>query len=68
MVRIIVQVTDAGMAANVGGPVHMSFKFIDIENAELEAVLAEKLTYSVSRVIGAEVITSPSAPSGEARG
>lgn len=62
MIRIVVECTDAGLAANVGGPVHRYFKFVDLESAELETILAEKPTFGANRVIGAEIITSGTKP------
>ena len=59
MVRICVTVADAGMAANVGGPVQVTMRTFDVENAELESLLliTEINTYVQAHVSGAEVIT-----------
>lgn len=58
MVRICVCVSNAGMAANVGGPVQVRMRTFDIENAELEVLLTEGSCggYVETHVIGAEVI------------
>lgn len=59
MIRIVVQESDAVMAANVGGPVQMHHQFIDIDCPELEKLLSEKFPYRTQRVIGAEIIKEP---------
>jgi hypothetical protein len=69
MVRIIVQTSDAGMAANVGGNVETDVKSFDIEAPALEAYLRQyarskvrgEATYWHRSVIGAEVLP-PEAP------
>lgn len=65
MIRIIVHVADAGMAANVGGPVTETFRTFDIEHAELEKLLtpSEVFRYREAFVSGCEVVESqPAAP------
>lgn len=39
MIRVIVTIADAGMAANVGGPVEVSARTFDVSAPELEAFL-----------------------------
>lgn len=60
VIRIIVRNDDAGMAANVGGPVHSTFKSFDVSLPELEVHLREptreKWTYTERRVIGIELL------------
>lgn len=62
MIRIVVTTADAGMAANVGGPVQVRMRTFDIEHAELEAVLEEGSLgvagYFQAHVAGVEVIKS----------
>lgn len=58
MIRIVVQVTDAGMAAHIGGPVQTWCKTFDVEVPELEAFLAKdpNNTYREKSVVGIEVL------------
>ena len=58
MIRIVVTVACAGMAANVGGPVEIKMRTFDIDNPELETLLriGERDSYSTAHVSGAEVI------------
>jgi hypothetical protein len=57
MIRVIVQTADAGMAANVGGSVHTSYRTIDVECPALEEFLASDMgTYAHRQVIGVEVV------------
>ena len=58
MVRICVTVADAGMAANVGGPVQVTMRTFDVENAELESLLniGNSSGYIQAHISGAEVI------------
>jgi hypothetical protein len=57
MIRIIVQQVDCIDAANVGGPVSVSFKTYEVESPKLEMFLREKVSALVQRrVVGAEVV------------
>lgn len=57
MIRVIIQSADAGMAANVGGSVHTSYRTIDLECPALEEFLASDMgTYAHRQVIGVEVV------------
>ena len=58
MIRIVVQVADAGMAAHVGGPVQTWCKTFDVEAPELEAFLGKdpNNTYREKHVVGVEVV------------
>lgn len=56
-IRIIVTTTDAGAAAHVGGPVHITHKTFDIEAPELEAFMAEqKRSFEYRCITGVEVL------------
>ena len=57
MIRVVVQIADACMAANVGGPVMTWIKTFDIEAPELEQLLSsEGNPYREQHVVGVEVI------------
>jgi hypothetical protein len=60
MIRIVVQEAEAGMAANVGGPVQIKYRTFDVNLPELEAYLREpkeqKLTYTDRQVSGVELL------------
>ena len=60
MIRIAVTVADAGMAANVGGPVQISLKTYDIECPEMESLLREgargNTGYMQAFVSGVEIL------------
>jgi hypothetical protein len=58
MVRLIVCVTDAGAAANVGGPVSVEYKTFDIDNDFLQKLVTPAHTYQTRFICGAEVIPS----------
>lgn len=73
-IRVIVRTDDAGMAANIGGDVHTTFRTFDIEAAELEAFLTSNRgnAYTERHVIGVELlIADPQAalvmPAGQER-
>lgn len=57
MIRIIVRIDDAGMAANVGGSVQTRYKTFDVDLPELEAFLRlpKPNTYTEYEVIGVEL-------------
>ena len=67
MLRLIIQTTDFGEAANVGGPVITRLRTIDVELPEVEKHLREfddakangKTVWSNRQLIGVEVIKSP---------
>lgn len=59
MIRIIVEISDASMAANVGGPVHMSHVTVDIDAPTVERALRAANAYQERRVIGVEVLPAP---------
>ena len=57
MIRILVRVDDAGMAANVGGSVETKYKTFDVDLPELEKYLREdRGIYSHANVIGFELL------------
>lgn len=60
MLRIIVRIDDAGMAANVGGPVLSTYRTIDVDLPELEELLRTHspaaMSYVHAQVVGVEVI------------
>lgn len=58
MIRIIVQTDDAGMAANVGGHVHTTYKTFDVDLPEIEAFLREpkEAGYVHRHFVGAEIV------------
>ena len=57
MIRIVIQSTDAGMAANVGGSVHTTYRTIDIESPVLEEFLVRDMgRYGHRQVLRVEVI------------
>ena len=41
MIRLIVRIDDATMAANVGGAVQTTYRTFDIEHTEIERLLSE---------------------------
>ena len=55
MLRLILETTDAGAAAHVGGPVEVHHYTYDVNCPVLEAALREKRYYGSARVIGASV-------------
>jgi hypothetical protein len=59
-IRVIIQTSDAGMAANVGGSVNTTYRTIDLEHPILEEFLARKMgDYGHRQVIGVEVVPAP---------
>lgn len=67
MIRIVVCVCDAGMAANVGGDVQRRYPTFDIECPEMEALLAkygqDASGYVQAHIVGGSLL-SPPAPEG----
>ena len=59
MLRVVIQIADAGMAVNIGGPVETAVRTVDIDAPELEKVLRRTLgTYEMQHVTGIEVLNS----------
>ena len=58
MLRIIVRITDIAAAANIGGPVDITYKTFDVNLAEIETYIARKHQYSYREVVGVEVIVA----------
>lgn len=63
MLRVIICQTDTAAAINVGGPVDVRHKTIDIDAPELESYLRQEELpsthkYTHREVIGVEVITN----------
>lgn len=63
MIRLIVRVDDASMAAHVGGSLHTTYRTFDIEHTEIEALLTgggsnSQNEFSYRTLAGAEVISS----------
>lgn len=57
MIRILVRVDNACMAANVGGSVETTFRTFDVDIPALEAFLrAEQGTYAHANVLGIELL------------
>ena len=57
MLRIVVLIADASMAANVGGPVQTWCKTFDIEAKELEQfMLCKDNQYREKHIVGVEVL------------
>lgn len=56
MIRLIVREDNCGMAANVGGDIHTTYKTFDVQLPELEAYLREKATWAERRLVGAELL------------
>jgi hypothetical protein len=60
MIRIIVRKDNAAMAANAGGAVLSTFKTIDVDIPELEALLRSgakrETAFEHTQVVGVEVI------------
>ena len=57
MVRLIVRIDDAGMAANVGGSVLTLHRTIDVSLPELETILrSSRSTYSHAQLVGCEIV------------
>jgi len=57
MIRIVVRVDNANMAANVGGSVETTFRTFDVDIPALEAFLrAAQGRYSHANVLGIELL------------
>lgn len=59
MIRLIVREDNCGMAANVGGDVHTTYKTFDVDLPDLEAYLRVKETWTERRLIGVELPEPP---------
>lgn len=57
MIRLIIRIDDAGMAANVGGAVLTEYRTFDLDAPEIEAALsaAAGKSYTHAQIVGAEV-------------
>lgn len=56
MIRIVVQIANAGMAANVGGPVQTSIKTFEVEAPELERFMEDRCHgYQEKHIVGVEL-------------
>jgi hypothetical protein len=63
MIRIVVQVADASMAANVGGPVQTWCRTFDVEAPDLEAFMQpDGNAYREKHVVGVEFLPLPEPP------
>lgn len=61
MIRLIVRIDDAAMAAHVGGSPQTTYRTFDIEHAEIEALLRgggsnDRNNFSYRTLVGAEII------------
>lgn len=70
MIRLVVRLDDASMAANVGGGVHTTFRTFNIELPALEGILMasgqKPHEFGYATIVGAEVIPDDAlAPSPE---
>jgi len=65
MIRVICSETDAGLAANVGGPVTVKCKTFDYNLEEVETWLSQAnqpdFTYIERRFVGIEIIAKTEA-------
>ena len=61
MIRLIVRIDDATMAAHVGGSPQVSYRTFDIEHPEIEALLRgggsnSQNVFSYRTLVGAELV------------
>lgn len=58
MIRILVRIDDANMAANVGGSVLTTYRTFDVNLIEVEKLLAQNNAQSLvhAQVVGVEVL------------
>ena len=59
MIRFVCFEADAGMAANVGGPVKVENKTFDFDLPEFEAWLKEEKSYTNRGFVGIELLPLP---------
>ncbi len=63
MIRLIVRIDDATMAAHVGGSVQTTFRTFDIEHPEIKRLLQasgkKPDQYCYATLVGAELIKEP---------
>ena len=56
MIRIVVHVSDAGMAAHVGGPVQTWIKSFEVDAPDLEAFMSSQDNpYREKHIVGVEL-------------
>lgn len=56
-IRIVVQESDAGMAANVGGPVTTIYRTFDVDAPDLVAVMSASChSYKTRSIVGVEIL------------
>ena len=64
MIRLVVRIDDAAMAAHVGGSPQTTYRTFDIEHAEIEALLRggsnDRNDFSYRTLVGAEIISEAS--------
>ena len=65
MIRIIVRIDEASMAAHVGGSPQTTYRTFDIDNPQIEALLRggganNQNEFSYRTLVGAELIEEPS--------
>ena len=65
MIRLVVRIDDAAMAAHVGGSPQTTYRTFDIEHAEIEALLRgggsnDRSDFSYRTLVGAEIISEAS--------
>jgi len=60
MIRLIVRVDDASMAAHVGGSPQTTYRTFDVEHPEIESLLRESgqkpNSFVMNTLVGAEII------------
>lgn len=59
MLRLIVQITDTGDAANIGGPVHTRYRTFDVALPEVEALLKKRDAWVTRNLVGVELLETP---------
>lgn len=58
MLRLIVQITDTGDAANVGGPVHTRYRTFDVDLPDVEELLAKREAWVTRNLVGVELLSA----------